>query len=53
MERLEARKLIMALNFKLLHPAGMPKTKQSVLMIVERIIFIINLKNLETWNSTF
>lgn len=48
MERAEARKLILVLNFKLLRHAGMSVTKQSMLIIVERIIFIINLENLET-----
>lgn len=48
MERVEARKLILVPNFELRRHAEMFMTKHSILMIVERIIFIINLENLET-----
>ena len=47
------RKLILILNSKLLRHVGMYMPKQSILMIVERVIFIINLENLETWNDIF
>lgn len=45
---MEARKLILFLNFKLLRHVGMPMPKEFILMIMERIIFIINLEKLET-----
>lgn len=53
MERVEARKVILVPNSELLRHAEIFITKHSILMIVERIIFIINLENLETQNSTF
>lgn len=47
-ERVEARKVILVPNFELLRHAEIFMTKHSILMIVEKIIFIINLENLET-----